>query len=270
MKKISLLLVASIFLFSCKSEQKKSERNIVIGDTITTPSGLKYIFLKKGNGRKIEEGSKVKVFTDLYLNDADTTIWKTSDAPDSLFSFIHQKTSLIKGFKEVHNYLVEGDEIKAILPYHLAYGEKGDREIPPKATLVYNPLIVKFVSKPKEVLTDTLKAINKIDGIKKVIQFYENASSDKYHSDIEDVLGVLNEFRKDSAYASLNAFSDYLLPKIKSESTKQTLYFYKVLSLNSQKKYNDAFEIVEPLTKQKLNKNYWVGMLADLKKKLEK
>ncbi len=269
MKNTILLLIVITLLFSCKSEPKETGRAIVIGDTITTKSGLSYIFLKQGKGRKIESGSKVKVFTDLYLNDADTTIWKTSDAPDSLFSFIHQKTSLIKGFIEIHNYLVEGDEIIAILPDSLAYGEKGSGSVPPKATLVYNPLIVKYVSEPKEVLSDTLVTITKNDGIEKAIQFYENASSDKYHSDIEDVLEVLNEFRKDSAYASLNEFSDYLFPKIKNEYTKLTLYYYKVLSLYSQGKYEEAVEIVEPLTKQEVNTGFWVDLLSTLNKKLE-
>lgn len=268
MKKLITLFLISATILSCKTE-KKSDRNIVIGDTITTSTGLKYAFLKEGFGRKIEEGSKVKVYTDLYLNDADTTIWKTSDTPDSLFTFIHKKTSLITGFTELHNYLREGDEVIGILTHQLAYGEKGRGSVPPKATLVYNPLIVKSVSKSKEVLTDTLVAITKKDGIEKTIQFYENASSDKYHTEIEDVLDVLNEFRKDSSYVSLEKFSDYLFPKIKDENTKQSLYYFRALSLENQGKIKEAIQIVEPLSKEKLNQQYWVNSLKSLKEKLK-
>ena len=115
MKKTIALIITLGVLTACNYE-KKGERNITLGDTITTASGLKYAFLKEGAGRKIEIGSKVKIYTNLYLNDADTTIWTTATAKDSTFNFIHGKSSLIKGFTEVHNYLVEGDEIIAILP----------------------------------------------------------------------------------------------------------------------------------------------------------
>ena len=102
MKKLLTLFILSALILSCETE-KKSDRNIVLGDTITTTSGLKYIFLKEGFGRKIEEGSKVKIYTDLYLNDADTTIWRTAGDKDSIFPFIHRKTNLIKGFTEIHD-----------------------------------------------------------------------------------------------------------------------------------------------------------------------
>ena len=93
MKKLITLFLISTTILSCKTE-KKSDRNIELGDTITTSTGLKYAFLKEGFGRKVEEGSKVKVYTDLYLNDADTTIWRTAEDKDSVFAFIHKKTYL--------------------------------------------------------------------------------------------------------------------------------------------------------------------------------
>lgn len=273
MKKLNLLLLASIILFSCKSEVKKSDRNIVLGDTITTKSGLKYIFLKEGNGKKIEPNSKVKIFTDLYLNDADTTIWKTSTAPDSVFAFIHQKTSLIKGFKEVHNYLVEGDEIIAILPDSLAYGAKGRGTVPPKATLVYNPLIVKYVSEPKEIIADTLLTITKDKGADAATAFYEEVSkgqdADKYHLELDDLRSLTTQLERDSLFVELESVSKYFLSKTNDNNSKQNFFYGLATAYFKQGKIKEAIEVVEPLTKQELNKDYWINVLAELNKKLE-
>ena len=95
------------------------------------------MFLKVGKGRKIEIGSKVKAYYDLYINDADTIDESTSTEKDSIFEFVHGKTPLIKGFSELNNYLIEGDEVIAIIPDSLAYGEESNE------TLIYKPYIVK-------------------------------------------------------------------------------------------------------------------------------
>ncbi len=273
MKKLIILTLASVFIFSCKTE-KKSDRNIVIGDTITTSSGLKYIHLKEGFGRKAETGSKVKVYTDLYLNDADTTIWRTADDKDSVFTFIHRKTSLIKGFTELYDYLYEGDEVIAILPDSLAYGEKGSGTVPPRATLVYNPLVVKYVSVPKESLIDTLLAISKNDKASTAISFYEKAVKgelpEEYHTELEDVVDVLNEFRKDSLYIPMEVFSNYFSSKDLDDSMKQMVSYYNVTALQQQGKIKDAIKLVKPLTKQKLNQDYWKNALKELQNELKK
>lgn len=265
--------MAAALLVAC-SKEKKSERNITLGDTITTKSGLQYIFLKEGLGRKIEAGSKVKVFTDLYLNDADTTIWTTAEDKDSVFAFVHRKTSLIKGFTELHDYLREGDEVIGILPDSLAYGEKGRGIVPPKATLVYNPLVVKFVSEPKQIMTDTLLSIAASKDVTAAISFYENvASSDlknKYHSSVEDVLEVLGEFAKDSLYKEMEAFSKHFMPKSVDANMTQTLSYYSVVSLRAQGRIKEAVEMVKPLTQGALNKDYWNGILTELQKEQKK
>ncbi len=270
MKKTLILILLASTIFSCKTENK-SDRNITLGDTITTDSGLKYIFLKKGNGQKIEEGSKVKIYTDLYLNDADTTIWKTSEDKDSVFAFIHKKTSLIDGFTEIHNYLVEGDEVIAILPDSLAYGEKGSGTVPPKATLVYNPLIVKYVSEPKKMMIDTLLSISKDKGVDSAVSFYEKYSSGKeYHSELMDIIEIFPKFTKDSMYIEMENFSKLLMSKADDKNVKQSLFYYQSISLDKQGKTQEAISIVEPLANQDLNKVFWVNTLKNLKGKLKK
>ena len=273
MKKLSIIFSVFIILFSCKSELSKTNGNIEIGDTITTNSGLKYIYLKKGNGRKIEPNSKVKVFTDLYLKNVKSTIWKTSDSPDSLFTFIHQKTPLIKGFKEIHNYLVEGDEIIAILPDSLAYGKTGRGIIPPKATLIYKPLIVKHVSEPKVIIADTLLTIAKNNGGIKATEFYEKVlnskNSNKYHLELSDLRSLTTGLEKDSLYIDLENVSHYFLSKTDDENLKQNFLYSLNRAYVGQGKIKEAISLVEPLTKKDVNKNYWINVLASLKKLLE-
>ena len=265
------LLCASVFIFSCTTNTEKSERGIVIGDTITTDSGLKYVFLKEGFGRKIDSGSMVKVYTDLYLNDADTTIWRTSDSKDSVFTFIHQRTSLISGFKEIHNYLLEGDEVIAILPDSLAYGKKGRGIVPPGATLVYNPLVIKYVSEPKAVLKDTIMSLIKNNSVKEALSFYKTAADDKtsikYHADDNSMVDIAMTMSRDSMFVQLEEFSDYFIANSKDADAKQSFYYGKILALEQTGRIDEAIKIAEPLTKQELNKDYWNSVLKSLKEK---
>lgn len=273
MKKIIALVVLTTCLFSCKNEAPKSDRNIVIGDTITTETGLKYIFLKEGNGRKIEPKSQVKVFTDLYINESDTTIWTTRTAKDSTFNFVHQKTSLIKGFTELHNYLVEGDKVIAILPYTLAYGEKGRGSIPPKATLVYNPLEVRSVSEPKEVIADTLYHIIKNQGVKEASSFYDKALNGEfttlYHTDLGEMRGLFRNLVKDSLYIQSEQMAGYFLTTTNDEDAIQVMKSNQVNALEQQGKIKEAIAIVTPLADGEKNKEYWQKGLKDLQEKLK-
>lgn len=276
MKKISFLLIASLVILSCKTEPKKSNksgRNIVIGDTITTKSGLSYIFLKEGNGRKVEYGSRVKVYTDMYVNDIDTALWRTANDKDSVFSFVHTKGSLIKGFNEVHNYLVEGDEVTVIIPHHLAYGEKGRGDVPPNATLTYNPLVVKYVSEPKEMIADTLYIVTKEKGAKEALAFYEEVvngeAANKYHMELSGLRTLFRNLDKDSLYADSEHIAKHFLATSDDIGLKQMFSGSLSRTLQQQGKYKEAIAIIEPLTKQERNKEYWTKVLADIKEKMK-
>ena len=164
-QKITALLLA-LSIWSCSSE--RTNRDIVVGDTITTESGLKYIYTKIGSGRPVETGSKVWTYLALEVNGKE--IWNTDGPPDSSFVFVAGKDRMIKGFTEVTLKLREGDEIIAILPPELAYGEKGvGSDIPPNATLVYTKYKMKKVNEPKLSLSDTLFAAMSSGGIRKMI-----------------------------------------------------------------------------------------------------
>ncbi len=274
MKNIFTIMVCLALLGACNTSPKKSDRGIVLGDTITSKTGLKYIFLKEGFGRKIEKGSRVKVQTDLFLNDADTVLWTTTTAPDSTFSFIHKKTSLIKGFTEIHDYLMEGDEVIAILPDSLAYGKNGRGAVPPNATLVYNPLIVKFVSEPKEVMSDTIIALVKENSVSEALSYYEevmnNKTQIKYHTDEYSMVDVVMNIARDSMYVELEQLSDYFIANIKNPDALQSFYYGKILALENLGKVEDAIKFTKPLTEGKQNTDYWKNVLKTLEEKQSK
>lgn len=163
---ISVFIVSTI-LMSC-STKPGNERGIVIGDTITTESGLKYVFHKVGSGRPVETGSKVWTYLALSVNNKE--VWNTNNETDSSFVFVANKDRMIKGFTEVTMKLHEGDEIAAVLPSRLAYGERGSGSvIPPNATLVYTTYVMKKVNAPKLSLSDTLFAAYQTGGHEKMV-----------------------------------------------------------------------------------------------------
>lgn len=167
MKNKYTILMLAVVLCAC-STTPSNDRNIVVGDTITTDSGLKYVFTKIGTGKPVETGSKV--WTQLALSVNGKEIWNTYDAPDSSFVFVANKDRMIKGFTEVTMKLREGDEIAAVLPSNIAYGPNGSGSvIPPNATLVYTRYVMKKVNEPRLSLSDTLFAAYQSGGHEKMI-----------------------------------------------------------------------------------------------------
>ncbi len=164
----SLLALTLLTLCAACSTKSTDERNITVGDTITTESGLKYVFTRIGTGRPVATGSKVWTYLALSVNGKE--IWNTNDMKDSAMVFVANKDRMIKGFTEVTMKLREGDEIACVLPPSLAYGEKGvGSDIPPNATLVYTKYIMKKVNEPKLSLSDTLFAAYQSGGHEKMV-----------------------------------------------------------------------------------------------------
>ncbi|WP_046757385.1 peptidylprolyl isomerase [Kordia jejudonensis] len=122
------------------------------------PSGLKYIVTKKGDGKKLTANSKVDVYYAVYFADGNllqTNNLKTAEALDAVNpqmkaagryapmpADLSPDAAMIPGFKEGIQQLSVGDEATLFLPYHLAYGERGSRGIPPKTDLVFEIVVV--------------------------------------------------------------------------------------------------------------------------------
>lgn len=134
---------------SMQSAQQKALETYLTENNITaTPNadGLYVITQRKGNGPKVQVGSRIKVDYTGYL--LDGTIFDSSNkeiaAQNGLeehdpIEFVVGMANLIKGWDDGLMDMPQGTKAKLIIPSDLAYGAKGSGEmIPPYATLVFD------------------------------------------------------------------------------------------------------------------------------------
>ncbi len=100
---------------------------------ITTPSGLQYIVLKKGNGPKPKMTDKVTVnYKGTFINGKvfDSSYKRRKPATLSV-------NGVIKGWTEALKMMRAGSKWKLFVPSNLAYGTRGSGPIPPNKTLIF-------------------------------------------------------------------------------------------------------------------------------------
>lgn len=109
--------------------------SFLIGDTIKTASGLKYIEVRPGTGGSPREGQTVSVhFVSMLLDGSKLDSSRDRDLPKE---FVIGKGEVIKGWEEGVVSMRIGGVRKLIIPSQLAYGNKnGPDGIPPKSDLV--------------------------------------------------------------------------------------------------------------------------------------
>lgn len=265
MRIIITIAFLSILFTSC-SQDKGS---VGLMDTITTDSGLKYYYVKKGDGQKVDTLSEVKAYLSLSID--GNVVWNTDQgSPDSLFTYIAGYSSLIKGFTEVSYLLRQGDEVVVIIPPQLAYGEQGaGGAIPPNATVVYDKFEVRSVTAPKGMLTDTLYAAYEAGGADAVIAKYNSIANSP--DSVNYFMGndQLTGFWKILAQQSL--FEDGLkcVEVFTEENTDPELNFYKVVSLDEVGRVQEAVDHLQLMIDRDETQNqFLVNKLDELKKKL--
>ncbi|MEW4924955.1 peptidylprolyl isomerase [Algibacter sp. 2305UL17-15] len=145
-----------------KDENKRKER--ILNDTkakhnlqkekaTTLDSGLKYYVSKKGKGEELKEFSRVMTHYALFFEDGkllDTSDLSLAEALEAvnerkkaanaykpIKADLSPDASMIAGFKEGLKELRVGDKATLFIPYHLGYGEAGNRGIPPKTNLIF-------------------------------------------------------------------------------------------------------------------------------------
>lgn len=99
----------------------------------STPSGLLYKEIKKGTGALPADTSQVEVHYEGRL--IDGTIFDSSYQRGQTATF--GVTQVIKGWTEALRMMPVGSTYELCIPYDLAYGEQGNRSIPPYATLIF-------------------------------------------------------------------------------------------------------------------------------------
>ncbi|WP_445732179.1 peptidylprolyl isomerase [Mariniflexile sp.] len=126
----------------------------------TLPSGLQYIITEKGTGKKLTETSKILTHYAVYFENGqllETSKLETAEAFDMVNeqrkaanqyqpipADIGPNARMISGFKEGLQQLSVGDKATLFIPYHLAYGETGNKSIPPKTDLIFEVEIVEL------------------------------------------------------------------------------------------------------------------------------
>ncbi len=142
-----------------KANKQKFDKQLEAA--VTLPSGLKYNITEKGTGAKLKEHSKVRTHYAVYFEDGkllETSKLETAEAGNMvnlqrkaanqyqpISADIGPNARMIAGFKEGLQQLHVGDKATLFIPYHLAYGETGNRDIPPKTNLIFEVEIVELL-----------------------------------------------------------------------------------------------------------------------------
>lgn len=165
MKPIRLLYIPLAFFLlstSCKDEKKKQQIDYqqlqedlieanksssrAFSDSIDnyiqsqgwkmkeTGTGLRYMYLKEGEGDSAEMGMMASVFYEARMLDG-TQVYASTDKPES---FMIGRADVVSGMHQGVAMMREGDKMRFVMPPHLAYGLTGDnREVPPNTPMIY-------------------------------------------------------------------------------------------------------------------------------------
>ena len=106
-----------------------------------TPSGMEYYVLKEGTGKQPTKGKIITAHYAGYFLDGSK--FDSSYDRGEPFNVNIGVGRVIPGWDEALVDMKEGEKRVIVLPYYLAYGERGYGPIPPKATLVFEVELLK-------------------------------------------------------------------------------------------------------------------------------
>lgn len=112
------------------------------GTAHTSPSGLRYLVRAPGAGSPPSLGAQVVAHYDGFL--LDGTKFDSSRDRGEPFVFRVGTGAVIKGWDEAFATMKPGEKRTLLIPWWLAYGEKGKGSIPSKATLRYEVELVEI------------------------------------------------------------------------------------------------------------------------------
>ena len=107
-----------------------------------TSSGLMYVLHQPGSAEKPAAGTNVTVHYSGYLTDGSK--FDSSKDRNQPFQFAVGQRRVIAGWDEGIPLLGRGGKATLIIPYFLAYGERGQGPIPAFATLIFDVELLDF------------------------------------------------------------------------------------------------------------------------------
>lgn len=101
----------------------------------TTPSGMYYMVMQPASGDSARIGQTAKVKYDIYLLDGTRCYSSDTTGPkDFVIGEDYVESGLHEGIQLMH----VGEQMRFILPSHLAHGLTGDQDkIPPRSSVIY-------------------------------------------------------------------------------------------------------------------------------------
>lgn len=180
MKKIFFLVIGFSLSFNFSFAQT---------DTVTTASGLKYIVIKEGKGKKAETGKSVEVhYTGTLIDGKKFDSSLDRGVP---IEFVLGTGQVIIGWDEGIALMKVGGEMRLIIPPELAYGSRavGDL-IPANSTLIFDVELIS-VHTPMIPVKDTMLAVIFTKDVNKAVDVYYDLK-DRYENKYNFKEGQLN------------------------------------------------------------------------------
>lgn len=109
---------------------------------VTLPSGLQYMVLKEGNGKKPKATDQVKCHYEGFLIDGTVFDSSLQRGEPAVFPL----NQVIAGWTEGLQLMQEGAKYRFFIPYILGYGEGGaGASIPPYAALIFDVELIEVL-----------------------------------------------------------------------------------------------------------------------------